>query len=110
MSDHAPQGTKWIWNIFWLLLVVTGVEVALGIVQPEFLATQVLGTRILNHIFIILTLVKAYYIVAYFMHVKYERTNLKWVLYLPVLILIPYLTFILLTEGSYIETMRNNFY
>jgi cytochrome c oxidase subunit IV len=110
MSDHAPQGTKWIWNIFWLLSVVTTVEVALGIIQPEILETQVLGTRLLNHIFIILTLVKAYYIVAYFMHVKYERTNLKWVLYLPVLILIPYLTFILLTEGFYIGTMRNNFY
>jgi cytochrome c oxidase subunit IV len=109
MSDHAPTGTKWIWNIFWLLLVVTTVEVGLGIVQPEFLEAQVLGTRVLNHIFIILTLVKAYYIVAYFMHLKYERKNLQWIIYLPMLILIPYLTFILLTEGTYIEAMRNNF-
>ncbi|MCH8554739.1 MAG: cytochrome C oxidase subunit IV family protein [Schleiferiaceae bacterium] len=106
MSDHAPKGTKWIWNIFWLLLIVTTVEVVLGIIQPEFLAKQFLGTRILNHIFIILTLVKAFYIVEYFMHVKYENKPMRFSLYLPVLILIPYLTFILLTEGNYIESMR----
>jgi cytochrome c oxidase subunit 4 len=86
---------------FWILLIVTAVEVALGIVQPEVFEAQLFGTRILNYIFIILTLVKAYYIVAFFMHLKYEKTSLKWTIYLPALILIPYLTFIVLTEGSY---------
>ena len=32
MSDH--NGTWWIWKVFWILLVITGVEVALGIVKP----------------------------------------------------------------------------
>jgi cytochrome c oxidase subunit 4 len=55
-------------------------------------------------VFIVLTLVKAGYIVQVFMHVKYEKKALKYALYLPSLILIPYLTFILLTEGTYLFT------
>ena len=100
MSDH--NGTWWIWKVFWILLVITGVEVALGIVKPEFMLTQVIGTSVLNILFILLTLVKAAYIVQIFMHVKFEKKVLQYALYLPTLILIPYLTFILLTEGSYL--------
>lgn len=101
MADKHPQGTGWIWRTFWILLIVTTVEVALGIIRPEFLLGHALGTSILNIIFIVLTLVKAYFIVAFFMHLKYEKTSLNWTIYLPALILIPYLTFIVLTEGSY---------
>ena len=101
MSDHeSPQGTAWIWKIFWLLLVITTVEVVLGIIKPEILLTSLAGTSVLNLIFIGLTLVKAAYIVQYFMHLKYEVTSLKYAIYLPVLILIPYLTFILIFEGQ----------
>jgi cytochrome c oxidase subunit 4 len=98
MSDNH-QGTGWIWKVFWILLVITTVEVVLGIIQPEILEVHVFGTRLLNSIFIILTLVKAFYIVSAFMHLGNERKNLKWMIYLPPLILIPYLVFILLSEG-----------
>lgn len=101
MADKHPQGTGWIWKTFWILLIVTTVEVALGIIKPSFLLGNVFGTSVLNYIFIILTIVKAYFIVAFFMHLKYEKTSLNWTIYLPALILIPYLTFIVLTEGSY---------
>ena len=101
MAEH--QGTGWIWKVFWILLIVTTVEVALGIIKPDFLMGQLFGfTSILNVIFIILTLVKAYYIVSFFMHLGQEKTNMKWTIYLPALILIPYLTFIVLTEGAYL--------
>lgn len=96
---HENQSNWWIWKVFIILLVVTTVEVALGIVKPESLLTVVGGTSILNYIFIILTLFKAFYIVEFFMHLKHERKNLRWTIYLPMLILIPYLTFILLVEG-----------
>ncbi|MDP4602665.1 MAG: cytochrome C oxidase subunit IV family protein [Schleiferiaceae bacterium] len=103
MGEHAhPTGTAWIWKIFWLLLAITAVEVALGIVKPEFLMVQFAGTSLLNVIFIGLTLVKAAYIVMYFMHLKFEETFLQWTIYLPVLILIPYLLFILIAEGAQI--------
>ena len=100
MADH--KGTWWIWKIFWILLAITAVEVAFGIIKPEFMLAKVFGTSILNFFFIILTLVKAAYIVQIFMHVKFENKALKFALYAPTLILIPYLTFILLTEGSYL--------
>ena len=103
MGEHAhPTGTAWIWKIFWLLLAITAVEVVLGIVKPEFLMVQFAGTSLLNIIFIGLTLVKAAYIVMYFMHLKFEETFLQWTIYLPVLILIPFLLFILIAEGAQI--------
>ncbi|WP_417601229.1 cytochrome C oxidase subunit IV family protein [Owenweeksia hongkongensis] len=104
-SEHheSPEGIWWIWKVFILLLVVTAVEVILGLVKPEFLMGHFMGTSVLNIIFIVLTLVKAFYIVAEFMHVKFERKNLVWTLALPAIILIPYLAFIVLSEGSYMK-------
>ena len=108
-SEHheGPEGTKWIWKVFWILLIVTTVEVALGIIKPEFLMAKMLGTSILNLIFIVLTIFKAYYIVAEFMHLGHERKNFIWTITLPIVILIPYLTFILLTEGGYLNALTN---
>jgi cytochrome c oxidase subunit IV len=101
MSDHeSPSGTSWIWKIFWILLEITTVEVVLGIIKPPILLTSVAGTSVLNLIFIGLTLVKAAYIVQYFMHLKYEVNSLRYAIYLPAIILIPYLTFILIFEGQ----------
>ena len=96
------KGNWWIWKVFWLLLIVTTVEVVLGIIKPEFISeTQFLGTSLLNHIFIILTLVKAGYIVQVFMHLGFETKEFRWTVLLPAFILIPYLLFILIAEGSY---------
>ena len=97
----------WIWKVFWILLVVTAVEVVLGIIKPQLLIeTKFLGTILLNHIFIILTIIKAAYIVMIFMHLGDERPALQWTIILPAVILIPYLLFILLTEGGYTHFMR----
>lgn len=107
-NEHmdGPAGTRWIWMIFFLLLIVTAVEVVLGIIKPAALMGDFLGTSLLNIIFIVLTLVKAFYIVAYFMHLKFERKNLIWTISLAALILIPYLAFIVLTEGGYLHDMH----
>lgn len=107
-SEHqaSPEGTWWVWKVFIILLVVTSVEVALGIIEPKILLHEFLGTSILNVIFVTLTLVKALYIVAEFMHLKYERVNLRWTIALPALILIPYLAFIVLTEGGYMHLLQ----
>ena len=106
-SEHheSPEGTWWIWKVFFILLIVTAVEVALGIIKPDVLMGQFLGTSVLNIIFILLTLLKAFYIVMEFMHLKYERKNLIWTIALPMLVLIPYLAFIVLTEGEYMKVL-----
>ena len=40
------------------------------------------------------------------MHLGDERPALQWTIILPAVILIPYLLFILLTEGGYTHFMR----
>lgn len=99
-----------IWGVLIFLSLVTIVEVALGIYKPEGLLISVLGMKLLNWIFIILTLVKAYYIAWDFMHLRDEKPTFTWTIVLPLLVLIPYLAFILLVEGSYIhDVMRDGF-
>ena len=106
MSSNS-NNNWWIWKVFWILLIVTAVEVVLGIIKPQYLVdTKFLGTILLNHVFIILTIIKAAYIVMVFMHLGDERPALQWTIILPAIILIPYLLFILLTEGGYTHFMR----
>lgn len=104
MGNHT-NSNWWIWKVFWILLIVTAVEVALGIIKPPFMMEVYFGTKLINHIFIILTLIKAAYIVMEFMHLGQEKKGLKLVILLPALILIPYMLFILLTEGLYASIM-----
>ena len=100
------NSTREIWLVFWILLIVTAVEVILGIIKPPVLTENyVIGVSLLNMTFIILTIVKAYYIVYAFMHLGSERKNLKMSILLPVWILIPYLLFILLSESTFQEFM-----
>ena len=99
-----------IWGVLIFLSIVTTVEVILGIVKPESLMGMFLGMKILNWIFIILTIVKAYYIAWDFMHIRDEKNGFKNAIVLPLIILIPYLAFILLIEADYIfEVMKDGF-
>ncbi|MGA0414565.1 MAG: cytochrome C oxidase subunit IV family protein [Flavobacteriaceae bacterium] len=99
-----------IWGVLIFLSIVTIIEVFLGIVKPQFLMVPFLRMKLLNWIFIILTLVKAYYIAWDFMHIRDETSGLKGSIVLPLLILIPYLVFIILLEGDYIfDVMRDGF-
>ena len=99
-----------IWGVLIFLSIVTAVEVALGIIKPPILLTPIMGMKVLNWIFIILTLVKAYYIAWDFMHLRDEKRSFTSSIVLPLLILIPYLMFILLIEADYIyDVMFNGF-
>ncbi|MFJ1327974.1 cytochrome C oxidase subunit IV family protein [Capnocytophaga canimorsus] len=99
-----------IWGVLILLSIVTAIEVFLGIYRPEFLETKVLSMKLLNWIFIILTIVKAYYIAWDFMHMRDELKSFRHAVVLPLLIYIPYIIFIYLIEGSYInEVLKNSF-
>ncbi len=99
--SHAESHTGLIWKVFSFLSLVTIVEVFLGINKPDFLnLTQFLGTSLLNGIFLILTLVKAYGIAWYFMHLKDEKTWFRRAIVWPVFFFIVYLSFFLLYEGA----------
>lgn len=107
MTAHAQEHTshtKLIWKVFAILSFITIIEVALGIWKPEVLhLTSVLGTSPLNIIFLILTLVKAYYIIWFFMHMVDETKSLRRSVVWTAVFLIIYLSTLLLIEGSYIN-------
>ena len=96
------SNTEKIWGVLILLTIVTAVEVILGIYKPESLMVKVLGMKLLNWIFIVLTIVKAYYITWDFMHMRDETPALKRMVVWTAVFLIGYLIFILLQEGGYV--------
>ena len=104
MAAHAHESNiKRIWIVFGILSLITIVEVVFGIIKPEALFKgSFLSTSLLNWIFIILTLVKAYYIMWAFMHLEGEKASLRWSVVAPLIFLILYLCFIVLVEGDYI--------
>ncbi|MFK5959293.1 MAG: cytochrome C oxidase subunit IV family protein [Lutibacter sp.] len=102
-QEHTSH-TKLIWKVFGILSAITLVEVILGILKPAPLhLTHFLGTSILNIIFLVLTLVKAYFITWFFMHMADEKKNLRGAVVWTALFLITYLATLLLIEGSYIN-------
>ena len=95
-----PQ-TKAIWRTFIILVAITAVEFL-------FAFTMDAGT-LRNAIFIILTILKAFYIVAEFMHLKHEKKALIWSILLP-MALVVWLMVALISEGSYyFESITNYF-
>lgn len=103
MAHSHESNIKRIWTVFGLLSVVTIVEVFLGIQKPHALYfNEIFHMNLLNWIFIILTIVKAYYIMWAFMHLEGEKASLRWSIVAPMVFLIIYLVFILLIEGNYI--------
>jgi len=86
------------------------VEVVLGIIKPDYLVNYTfLSMKLLNWIFIILTIVKAYYIAWAFMHLEAESKGLRRSVVWTAVFLISYLLFILLIEGDYVyEVYKNN--
>jgi cytochrome c oxidase subunit IV len=70
--------------------------------------TNFLGLNLLNWIFYALTIFKAYYIVWAFMHIEGEKTSLRNAVVFPVVFLVLYILFILLTEGDYIYGVFKN--
>lgn len=124
MADHAAHdehklaifrgtlkfksNTQKIWGVLIFLSLITIVEVALGYIKPDFLNGTILGLKLLNWIFIILTLVKAYYITWDFMHMRDETSGLRRSVVWTSVFLIIYLMVILLVEGEYIYQVYKN--
>jgi cytochrome c oxidase subunit 4 len=114
MADHVHKleilrglikfksNTQKIWGVLILLSIITAVEVLLGIYKPEWGRTVFLGMKALNWIFIVLTIVKAYYITWDFMHMRDETKALRRMVVWTAIFLICYLLWILLQEAGYI--------
>lgn len=89
---HGVDSRKKIWKVFWILLGLTVAEFVIAFAMPR-------GT-VRNLTFIIMTLVKAFYIVAEFMHLKQEVKSLIMTILIP-LLFVCWLILALLLEGGF---------
>jgi len=98
-DDHATMTKGKIWKVFFYLLAITIVEFIIALyLRP----TLHLSAGVANSLYIVLTLVKAFYIVAYFMHLRFEKYALITSITIS-FIFIVYFIVLMLTEGSYLN-------
>lgn len=104
MSQHSSEeavhvgGTIKTFNVVWIwLLVLTGIEVYLAYIQ---LPTLIMLTSLIG-----LSVVKAALIIAYFMHLKFEKLSLFLTLF-PMLIFCILLLFIWMPDAERALKMR----
>src|SRR5579871_2067054 len=103
-EEHEGMTRRRIWNVFFVLLGITCVEffIALYLVPH-----QIMSYHSANPIYIVLTLAKAFYIVGYFMHLKFERLGLIFSIILPVLFIIG-LILVLTNESHHWLSLRGS--
>ncbi|HRH67913.1 MAG: cytochrome C oxidase subunit IV family protein [Flavobacteriales bacterium] len=89
-----------IWLVTLFLAVITTVEVALGAYWKEWMPDS---WGMVKWTFVVLTLVKATYIVMSFMHLGDERRNIRAIILLPYALFILYLVFIAIFESNYVH-------
>jgi cytochrome c oxidase subunit IV len=97
-SEHSKPQTAAFWRVFWILLIITSVEFAIAfLVNADHYKWTKIG------LFVILTIVKAFYIVGTFMHLKDEVKSLIWTIVLPCIFVV-WLIGALIMEGGFIST------
>ena len=123
MSEHSSSsevtfhpehsdGTGKIWKVFWLLSVITIIELVLGFGlakqwygDPETAHTMILFVK---GVICILSLAKAFYIVGVFMHLGDEIKNFIMTIVVPLLLFLWFIAAFLWDGGSW-KTLRNRY-
>lgn len=108
-THHSEEEGKKIRSKIW---TVTGILTAVTIIEVFLGAKIKQGSDywlMIKWLFIILTLLKAGYIVLTFMHLGDERKILKWVILIPYFFFIAYLIFISLTEAGAVNDAWNTY-
>lgn len=104
-EETGKKIRKKIYLVTILLTVVTTIEVILG----GNATAWGIPWELVKWLFIVLTMVKATYIVMTFMHLGDERRNLRALILLPYGFLILYLIYIALWEGDYVQSMLESY-
>ena len=101
-EEEGKKIRRRLWNVFWILLLVTTAEVSLGIFWKQLAGgnTEALWP-VVKWIFISLTLLKAFYIVAEFMHLGHERKSFILTIMISYIVLVVYLLYMVLAEAIY---------
>lgn len=98
-EEHATMSKARIWKVFFILLGITIVEFIIALGIPE----AAMSHLVRNGAYVALTLVKAYYIVAFFMHLKFEKYALIAAILLSFIFII-YFIVLMLIEGNYLNS------
>ncbi|TDB63664.1 cytochrome C oxidase subunit IV family protein [Arundinibacter roseus] len=96
-SDNGAAQRKQIWKVFYILSILTAVEFLIAFTIPQ-------GTLKVS-IFVGMTIVKAFYIVGEFMHLKHEVKSLIWSILIPCIFVV-WLLLALMLEGGSIFSLR----
>lgn len=105
---EASASTARIWRTFWILLIITIIELGLGIAMylfpgmPQWLLLFVKG------VICILSLAKAFYIVSIFMHLGDEIRNMIMTIVVPLLLFVWFIS-AFLWDGNAFRTRRNRY-
>jgi cytochrome c oxidase subunit 4 len=94
-SSESKTQVKRIWKVFWILLIVTVVEVLMGMYLHHSLPKAVLATA-----FLLMTVLKAAYIVSIFMHLGDEKKTFFWSVLMPMVLFIWFII-AFLADGSF---------
>ena len=94
-STESKTQIKKIWKVFWILLAVTLVEVFIGMKLSHAMPKALLAFILLG-----LTLFKAGYIVAIFMHLGDEKKNFMTTVLIP-LVLFFWFIIAFLADGNF---------
>lgn len=109
-AEHSGS-TKRIWRTFWVLSILTILELALGIaIYTIHKGDSPNHTLVLffKGVVCILTLAKAYYIVSIFMHLGDEIRNLIMTIVVPLCLFIWFIA-AFLWDGNSWKTLRNRY-
>jgi cytochrome c oxidase subunit IV len=96
-EEHGKAIRKKIYFVTILLTAITAVEVLLGAFIKQ--NAESMTWIIVKWSFILMTLLKAGYIVMVFMHLGDEKKSLRNIILIPYFIFMAYLIFICLKEG-----------
>lgn len=106
-EEEGKKIRKNIWKVTIILSVITFLEVAVGIKWPKDDAGS--AWVFIKWGYIILTVIKAAYIVMVFMHLGEERRTLKLMILVPYIVFILYLIFHLSYEATALGEIWNTF-
>ena len=105
-ENHTHKGTQEIKKVTIILTVLTIIELIIGFMMIDIHNPT---TRLfLKGIICILMIVKAYYIVGFFMHLKHEINNFVMTIVIPLAIFFWFIV-AFLYDGDSVKNLRNRY-
>lgn len=107
VHHHPSEGTGRIWKTFWVLLIITIIELGLGLLM--YAVSFPAGVNLtIKGVIVILSLAKAFYIVSIFMHLGDELRNMIMTIVVPLLLFVWFIG-AFLWDGDAWRNLRNTY-